>query len=378
MSVAVVLLAAGRGERLGAGIPKALVEVAGKTLLEHSLRNVLDFAPDQIIVVAPADHIDEFQSLVSSIDPAVEVVAGGATRQESAAAGVAVVRHDAVLIHDSARAFAPASVFKRVLHALASEHRAVVPGLPVFDTVKRVVADVVTETPNRADLRRIQTPQGFYTSDLRAAYQEAEVDFTDDAGLMESRGVTALVVAGDELAAKVTTPADLKQVHHLNNPGQHGDLRTGIGSDAHRFGESGVLRLGCIQWPDFSQLEGHSDGDAMAHAIVDAMLSAAQLGDIGSNFGTDRPEFAAASGEVFLAGALTLIRSAGYHLVNVSVQVVADRPKIGPRREELQARLSGLLAAPVSVAATTTDGLGFLADSRGVGCVATALIQRAG
>lgn len=379
MSVAVVLLAAGRGERLGAGIPKALVEVAGQTLLEHSLERTIDFSPDQIVVVAPADELTLFESIVTKLAPDAVVVAGGATRQASAAAGLAQVTTERVLIHDSARAFAPASLYQSVADALVDGGRVVVPGLPVADTIKRVQDATVVETPLRSDLRRIQTPQGFFVSDLMAAYREATGDYTDDAGLMESRGVMPVVVAGDELAAKVTTPNDLAQLRQsVGSPRDHIESRAGIGSDAHRFGTDGTLQLGCLEWPELPQLEGHSDGDAMAHAMVDAMLSAAGLGDIGSNFGTDRPEYAAASGEVFIRGAVALLTSAGYRVINVAVQVVADLPKVGPRRAELQQRLTELVGAPVTVAATTTDGLGFLADSRGIGCLTTALIQRRG
>jgi 2-C-methyl-D-erythritol 4-phosphate cytidylyltransferase/2-C-methyl-D-erythritol 2,4-cyclodiphosphate synthase len=133
--------------------------------------------------------------------------------------------------------------------------------------------------------------------------------------------------------------------------------------------------LGCLVWPELPKLEGHSDGDSIAHAIVDSLLSAAGLGDIGSNFGVDRPEFAGASGEVFISETLKLIAARGFSVENVSVQVIADKPKIGPRRNELEARLSGVVGARVSVGATTTDGLGFLADSRGVAAVATALLK---
>jgi 2-C-methyl-D-erythritol 4-phosphate cytidylyltransferase/2-C-methyl-D-erythritol 2,4-cyclodiphosphate synthase len=122
-------------------------------------------------------------------------------------------------------------------------------------------------------------------------------------------------------------------------------------------------------------LEGHSDGDSVAHAIVDALLGAAGLGDIGSNFGVDRPEYSGASGAVFIRGALELVANAGYEPVNVAVQVIADKPKIGPRRLELEGQLSGMVGAPVSVLATTTDGLGFLADAKGVAAVATALLR---
>jgi len=216
----------------------------------------------------------------------------------------------------------------------------------------------------------VQTPQGFHTELLRNALGYAQVDFTDEAGLMESLGHEVVVVPGSDSARKVTTQADLVWAQGL-----FGSARTGVGTDAHRFSDSGELTLGCLTWPELPALEGHSDGDSVAHAIVDALLSAAGLGDIGSNFGVDRPEFAGAAGDVFISATLELIRAKGLSVTNVSVQVIADKPKIGPRRAELESRLTGLLSAPVTVSATTTDGLGFLADSAGVAAVATALLN---
>jgi 2-C-methyl-D-erythritol 4-phosphate cytidylyltransferase/2-C-methyl-D-erythritol 2,4-cyclodiphosphate synthase len=171
----------------------------------------------------------------------------------------------------------------------------------------------------------------------------------------------------------VTTPSDLERARAI-----FADVRSGIGVDAHQFSESGTLMLGCLEWPEYRLLSGHSDGDAVAHAIVDALLAAASLGDIGSNFGTDRPEYQGASGELFLREALRLLSDAGFEPANVSVQVVADEPKIGPRRLEIEQHLSLIIGAPVSVLATTTDGLGFLADSRGIAAVATSLVRMRG
>jgi 2-C-methyl-D-erythritol 4-phosphate cytidylyltransferase/2-C-methyl-D-erythritol 2,4-cyclodiphosphate synthase len=246
----------------------------------------------------------------------------------------------------------------------------VIPVLPVSDTLKTVSGGEVSGTVDRSTTVRSQTPQGFKTASLRLALSKTTSNFTDEAALMESQGFRVGTVLGSELGLKVTTPADLEWAKL-----RFGIARTGIGTDAHRFADSGTLTLGCISWPDYPALEGHSDGDSVAHAIVDSMLGAAGLGDIGSNFGVDRPEYSGAEGKVFLSGALDLIHQAGFELVNVSVQVIADRPKIGPRREELQATLSNLLGAPVSVLATTTDGLGFLADAAGVAAVATALLR---
>ncbi|MEY3560880.1 MAG: 2-C-methyl-D-erythritol 4-phosphate cytidylyltransferase [Actinomycetota bacterium] len=373
MNVAVVLVAAGNGERLGAGIPKALVRVAGKTLLAHSLSAIAQFKPAQLVVVAHEDHVAEFADLVSANYPlAYEIVPGGLTRQGSVANGLSKVTQELVLVHDAARCFATQALFHTVAQELENSE-CVIPALAVTDTIKEVSGDRVVATLDRNLLRAAQTPQGFVTEKLRQALASVSEDFTDEAALMATSGYNVNWIAGEVSANKITTPQDLATANAL-----HGKKRTGIGTDAHRYSDSGSLVLGCLEWPELPKLDGHSDGDSIAHAIVDALLSAAGLGDIGSNFGVDRPEYSGASGEIFLAATLELLARNGYGVENVAVQVIADQPKIGPRRAELEQRLSSLVGASVSVGATTTDGLGFLSDSRGVAAVATALLQGRG
>jgi 2-C-methyl-D-erythritol 4-phosphate cytidylyltransferase/2-C-methyl-D-erythritol 2,4-cyclodiphosphate synthase len=200
---------------------------------------------------------------------------------------------------------------------------------------------------------------------------------------MQSLGHEVGFEAGDSTSFKITTPADVDRAYALV-AGTIGNeisssIRTGIGTDTHRFtdDETKPLYLGTVVWAGERGLDGHSDGDAISHAIVDALLSAAGLGDIGSNFGVDRPEFAGANGEVFLRGALELIGDAGWRVANVSVQLIGNRPKVAPNRERVELVLSDLLRAPVSLSATTTDGLGFLGNTEGVAAVATALLIRA-
>jgi 2-C-methyl-D-erythritol 4-phosphate cytidylyltransferase/2-C-methyl-D-erythritol 2,4-cyclodiphosphate synthase len=184
-------------------------------------------------------------------------------------------------------------------------------------------------------------------------------------------------VDGDERAFKITTPADLAAAE-LRFIGKPAGFRSGIGTDVHRFTEDAEkpLYLGTIIWPGERGLDGHSDGDAVSHAIVDALLAAAGLGDIGSNFGVDRPEFSGANGKVFIEGALELISNAGYRVENVSVQIIGNRPKVAPHRAAVEEALQAILGAPVSLGATTTDGLGFLGNSEGVAAVATALLAK--
>ncbi|MDG2496887.1 MAG: 2-C-methyl-D-erythritol 4-phosphate cytidylyltransferase [Aquiluna sp.] len=372
MTVAVVLVSAGKGARLGASVPKAVVSVAGKTLLELSLIHISEFKPDQLVVVAPEGLTEEFERLTSKFFTDFTVVAGGSTRQQSVAEGLKRVHTDFVLVHDAARAFTPKEVFARVSAALERAD-CVVPAIQLADTVKQVSGDWVDKTLNRNTLRLIQTPQGFRVATLRDGLERATEDFTDEAGLLESLGIPTSIVEGHEHGFKVTTPSDLERARAI-----FADVRSGIGVDAHQFSDEGVLMLGCLEWPEYRLLAGHSDGDSVAHAIVDALLGAASLGDIGSNFGVDRPEYSGASGTRFLQESVRMLADAGFEPVNISVQIVADKPKVGPRRQELETRLSEIIGAPVSVLATTTDGLGFLADAKGIAAVATSLVRMRG
>ena len=378
--LAVIVVAAGRGERLKASAPKAFVEVNGHTILEHSLAPIsalTDLA--QGVIAAPATHLAEATEIANAVlttDAILDVVVGGDTRQQSIANALAVVGDEIeiVLVHDAARAFASSALFERVVDAVRSTSASVIPALEIADTIKRVSGDRVEETVDRSALRSAQTPQGFIASELKRAYANASDDFTDDAALMQSQGKKVSFVAGEVEATKITTPEDLVGVlSRLNGPG-----RTGIGVDVHRFSadESKILFLGTIEWPGLPGLDGHSDGDAVSHALVDALLSAAGLGDIGSNFGVDRPEFSGANGKVFLEETVRMLAAAGYSVVNASVQLVGNRPKVSGKRAEVEAALSAIVGAPVTLGATTTDGLGFLGNDEGVAAVASVLIIR--
>lgn len=395
MTIAVVLVAAGRGERLGADKPKAFVELAGRTLLEHAIRRI--FVVDgvtQLIIAAPASHLAETNQILESVANEfvtaaknvsikdLVVIAGGGTRQESISNALSVVAEgtEVLLVHDAARALTPPEVFERVAQSVLETGLATIPVVPIVDTIKRISGEVVLDTVDRQTLRIAQTPQGFQAFELLEAYRVATEDFTDDSSLVQSVGATLRFVDGDSAALKITTPNDLVTAEALL--AQKSELpaiyRTGVGVDVHRFTDDPAkpLFLGGVEWPGERGLDGHSDGDAVAHAIVDALLAAAGLGDIGSNFGVDRPEFAGASGQVFLTATVAKLAEAGFKVVNVSVQIIGNRPKVGPNRAATEAELSRLLEAPVTVGATTTDGLGFLGNTEGVAAVANALLIR--
>ena len=387
--LAVVLVAAGDGTRLGAGIPKSLVKVGEQSLLEHALDHIVGASGlAQIVVASHENHVPEFERIVRAKMTALGAdqielafTPGGTSRQGSISNALAKVHADAkvVLVHDAARAFAPAQLFDRVADAVRASSASVVPVLPIVDSIKKVDGDVLIAAVDRSELRAAQTPQGFVAAELIAAHANADGDFTDDAALMQSLGKTVRTVEGAAVAFKITTQADLAYAELMQGgAGVAADQRTGIGTDAHRFSQDSTkpLYLGTLVWPGEVGLEGHSDGDAVSHAIVDALLAAAGLGDIGSNFGVDRPEYAGANGTVFIEATLAMLADAGYGVVNVSVQLIGNRPKLSPRRVEVEAALTALVGAPVSVGATTTDGLGFLGASEGLAAVATALIQK--
>lgn len=363
-----VLLAAGSGTRLGLGVPKALVPVNGTSILEHSLGVVSDIDPAVVIVTAPEAAVADVRAIVEAAGVTATVVVGGDSRTASVRAAIAAMAEvDVVLIHDVARAWMPAEVFTHVAKVVSSTGDGVVPVLPVVDTVIVVRDGQLAETTDRDELARVQTPQGFPFAAYRDMLDTVTGDFTDDANLWRAGGGTVRTVAGDERGRKITSPADLAAAQ--------GGIRVGLGTDTHAFGGDSPLWLGCVEWPGEQGLDGHSDGDAVAHAITDALLAGAGLGDIGSRFGTDDPTYAGARGEVFIRGALAALQTEGLAPNSVSVQIVGNKPKIGPRRTELERILTAIVGAPVSVSATTTDGLGFTGEGKGITAVAIAHVS---
>jgi len=377
--VAVVVVAAGSGSRLGHPEPKALVALAGRTILEHALRGVLGSAePAQVVVVAPPARVGEARVLAQRAAGLaadhVTVVPGGESRQSSVAAGLAALAPgvEVVLVHDAARALAPAALVDRIVAAVREHAAGVVPALPVTDTVKRVVAGAAVETVDRSELVAVQTPQGFPREALVAAYAGATEEYTDDAALFAAAGHPVVVVPGEPEAFKITTPWDLARAEQLLGGGPR--VRTGVGIDVHAYDDAVPLWLGGLYWSGEPGLAGHSDGDALVHAVCDALLSAAGLGDLGSRFGVDDPRYAGAASEVFLRDTRRLVEDAGFRVGNVAVQVIAARPRLAPRRAEVEARLTDLVGAPVSVAGTTSDGLGFTGRAEGIAAIATATL----
>ena len=376
-SVTVIIPAGGSGERLGASIPKALVQLADRTLIEHCVSRIAPIA-NQIIVAAPAGYEEKFRSLLGDD---ILVVTGGITRTDSVRAALSRATSDYILVHDAARSLASTQLAGRVIDALASGEKAVIPVLPVIDTIKNVDHNnFVITTHDRNTLRAVQTPQGFEAQTLRAAHATSD-DATDDAGLVEALNIPVKVVEGEDRAFKITVPEDLARAQRALLGEDTKNIRVGVGTDAHAFSAdvNRPMWLAGLLWSDEIGVDGHSDGDVAAHAICDALLSAAQLGDLGSNFGVAEPEWAGASGAKLLQETLKRVKAAGYEINNVSVQIVGNRPKIGPRRAEAINSLSlALDGALVSLSATTTDGLGFTGEGKGISAIASVLLRATG
>ncbi len=371
---AAIIAGAGMGHRLGAEIPKALIQVQGITLLERAFTS-LSKVVDEIIITAPAGYEEQFKAIVGQ---SAEVITGGVLRSDSIRVALKALSPsvESVLIHDAARALASSALAARVLGDVQSGQSAVIPVLKVIDTIKEIDRDgFVRATPDRSSLVAAQTPQGFNRQVLERAHSASD-DATDDAALVEAIGVKVKTIEGEASAFKITTKEDIGQALLLLSPIDR-NFKVGLGVDAHAFSsdQNRKLWLAGLLWPEQIGVDGYSDGDVAAHAICDALFSAAGLGDLGSNFGVDDPKYQGASGETLLKEAFGKITSAGYEIGNVSVQIVCNKPKIGPRRAEAIKALSKALGgAEVSVSATSTDGLGFTGQGLGISALATAIL----
>jgi 2-C-methyl-D-erythritol 4-phosphate cytidylyltransferase/2-C-methyl-D-erythritol 2,4-cyclodiphosphate synthase len=373
---AAIIAGAGMGHRLGADIPKALIQIDGVTLVARAFAS-LSTVVDEIVITAPAGYEEQFRAIVGD---SAKVITGGVLRSDSVNLALKSLSPTIkyVLVHDAARALATSDLASRVLSELEKGEAAVIPALNVIDTIKEVDRDgYVRNTPDRSILKAIQTPQGFSVDVLKRAH-EASQDATDDAALVEALGIKVKTIAGEARAMKITNPEDIATAVTLLRP-RNAEIRVGVGTDAHAFSSdpSRQLWLAGIYWPDIVGVDGHSDGDVAAHAICDALLSATSLGDLGSNFGVSDSKYAGASGAMLLSETLSRVTEAGYEIANVGVQIVCNKPKIGTRRAEAIAALSQALGgAAVSVTATSTDGLGFTGEGKGISAIATALVMK--
>jgi 2-C-methyl-D-erythritol 4-phosphate cytidylyltransferase/2-C-methyl-D-erythritol 2,4-cyclodiphosphate synthase len=369
MSFSAVIVAAGSGLRAGPGVPKAWRDLGGRPILRWSVEALLNSGANEIILVLAADRMGDAESALSGLER-YRAVSGGPTRAASVQAGLAALQcgdEEAVLIHDAARPFITAVHVRALLHALEAAAGAV-PALPVADTLKRGNG-FIDATIDRVGLWRAQTPQAFRLRTLQEAYAAwpADEEPTDDAGVVERAGGKVALVPGDPMLMKLTYPEDFQMAEQL--AGARRIVRVGQGIDAHRFGPGDSVWLCGVRIPHTHGLVGHSDADCGLHALTDAILGAIGAGDIGQHFPPSDPQWKGASSDRFLAHAASLATARGATILSADVTLVCERPKVGPHREAMRARIAEILDLPVariSVKATTTEGMGYTGREEGL------------
>ena len=384
-----VIAGGGSGLRLGGPVRKQFIEIAGKSILRHSLELFMGL-PEviQIAVVLPTDALEEFRDSLSAEErKRVIVVAGGPSRQLSVLSGLEAldpVRISRGAIHDAARPLADPAVIRRTFEQAGSGEGAMACA-PVRDTVKRSDGRVVTGTLDREGIWLAQTPQTFPLEAILAAHRaalRAGFEGTDDAALFERLGLPVRVVRSDPGNLKITEPGDLEYAgFRLGNRGETMEMRIGQGYDIHPLVEGRPLVLGGVRIDCKLGLQGHSDADVLAHAITDALLGALALGDIGKHFPDTDPAFKGADSLVLMARALELVRARSFRPVNVDATVIAERPKLAPHFPKMAAniaRVLGLDEGRVSLKATTNEHLGAIGRGEGIAALAVVLVSGSG
>jgi 2-C-methyl-D-erythritol 4-phosphate cytidylyltransferase/2-C-methyl-D-erythritol 2,4-cyclodiphosphate synthase len=375
MTTTALIVAAGRGERAGGDVPKQFRLIGGKPMLRWAVESLIRHPAVQStrIVIAEGQQ-DSAKQALQGLDIG-ELITGGAERADSVRAGLEAIEADAVLVHDAARPFCPPPVVDRLLASLEFFEGAA-PVLPVGDTLARI-DDTLGDPVDRAGLGRVQTPQAFRLGALRSAYDMWNGPSpTDETTVLRAAGMKVAAVTGDPALEKITLPSDFDRAEQW----LAGRLtpRTGMGFDVHAFSGNGPIMLGGLEVPHDRGLAGHSDADVVLHAITDALLGAAGLGDIGEHFPPSDPQWKGADSSLFLAHAAALVRDKGGVIDHIDCTIVAEAPKVGPYRQAMRNRIAeiiGLSVEQVSVKATTTEGLGFTGRREGIAAQAIASIR---
>ncbi|MGB3406731.1 MAG: bifunctional 2-C-methyl-D-erythritol 4-phosphate cytidylyltransferase/2-C-methyl-D-erythritol 2,4-cyclodiphosphate synthase [Jannaschia sp.] len=366
-TVTALIVAAGRGQRAGGGIPKQYRDLAGVPVVARSVAAFDGLVDRTLLVIHPDDA-----ALAQAACPGVAMVPGGATRGASVRAGLAAVTTDIVLIHDAARPLVSRQVIRGVLDALRAM-QAAAPAVPVTDALWRG-DQTVDGTQAREGLWRAQTPQGFHVDALRAAQAMFAGDPADDVEVARAAGVAVGIVVGDEDNIKITRAEDFTRAASILAGDAHVDIRVGNGFDVHRFGEGDHVMLCGIRVPHDRGLQGHSDADVALHTITDAVYGALAEGDIGRHFPPTDPRWKGAESGQFLRHAIALAQTRGFAVSNVDCTLICEYPKVGPHADAMRARvadLTGVEIGRVSVKATTTERLGFAGRGEGIACQAT-------
>lgn len=374
---AAIVVAAGKGLRVGGAVPKQFRAWGGKPLIRHSVEALKAAGATPLVVVIAADAKTDAEAALTGIE-GINFVTGGVTRQDSVRCGLeALAGADPahVLIHDAARPDLPRAVIARLLAALA-DHPGAIPVLPVVDSLAVGNAGVMAGKADRDTLHRVQTPQAFRYPAILAAHRawSGATDAGDDAQVLTARKGSVALVQGDERLKKITFAEDFAPAMTMPS------FRIGQGFDVHRLEPGEELWLGGVLIPHDKGLSGHSDADVALHAITDAVLGAVGEGDIGTHFPPSDPQWRGARSGQFLEHAVGLAHAAGYVVANVDLTLICEAPKIGPHRPAMRAevaRMMGLAENAVSIKATTTEKLGFTGRGEGIAAQAIVLVTLA-
>ena len=371
-SFAAIVVAAGKGLRAGQPLPKQFAPWHGKPVVRHSVESLLEAGADPVLVMIPEGGEKHLADALAGLD-GWQAVTGGATRQQSVRFGLEAMKSaERVVIHDAARPHLPSPVIERLLGAL-DEHSGAIPTLPVVDSLAIDEGGLMAGSGEREKLRRVQTPQAFRFDDILSAHRgwQDEPNAGDDAQVLRAAGGSVALVEGDERLRKLTFAEDFMS----DLP----PVRIGSGFDVHKLAAGEELWLGGIKIDHDKGLAGHSDADVALHAIVDALLGAVAMGDIGDHFPPSDPQWKGASSDRFLVHSAQLVRQAGYRIGNIDLTIICEAPKIGPHREAMRARIAELLGVDtgaISVKATTTERLGFTGRGEGIAAQAVATVIR--
>ncbi|HEU0311504.1 MAG TPA: bifunctional 2-C-methyl-D-erythritol 4-phosphate cytidylyltransferase/2-C-methyl-D-erythritol 2,4-cyclodiphosphate synthase [Sphingomicrobium sp.] len=375
MTVVALIVAAGSGSRMGGDRPKQFRSIGGKAVLAHAVDALASHPQVDAVRVAIGEGQQALAREALGNRDIAELIIGGAERADSVRAGLDAIEADVVLIHDAARPFCPHGVIDRLLGAVEGAAGAV-PVLPVADTLARA-GDQLGDPVERTGLVRVQTPQAFQFRNLVEAYAQWNGPSpTDESTVMLAAGRDVAVVEGDPVLDKLTTAADWQRAEAWFS--SHLVPRTGLGYDVHAFAGQGPIMLGGVSVPHNRGLAGHSDADVVLHAITDALLGAASLGDIGTHFPPSDPKWKGTDSGIFLAHAAGLVREAGGTIDFVDCTVICEEPKVGPHRDAMRSRIAAVLGIPtgsVSIKATTTERLGFTGRREGIAAQAVANVR---
>lgn len=386
--IAVVIVAAGRGERAGQSVegPKQYRPIGGKPVMQRTIEAFASHPQiGRIVIAIHRDDRELFAAAAGPLVSRIQPVAGGATRQESTLFALRALADDppaAVMIHDCVRPFIDSDLITRVGDTAIAGTGAL-PALPVSDTLKRAGADeMIDQTVPRDGLYAAQTPQGFPFAPILAAHEKANeagrLDFTDDAAIAEWAGIPVKIVAGSADNIKLTWAKDLDMAdERLSGREAFPDVRTGNGYDVHSFGQGDAVTLCGVKVAHDRALSGHSDADVGLHALTDALLATCGAGDIGTHFPPSDPQWKGVASKLFVEHAAAAVRERGGRIANADITLICEAPRVGPHREAMVAAMAGMLEiAPerVSVKATTNEKLGFIGREEGIAAIATATV----